>query len=67
MSLKKYWRGWVNLKKYKSEGKSVEVTVNSKEKTLKTFVWISSTNSASGSDFLYLKYTVLPGSDVMMS
>jgi hypothetical protein len=50
----------VSLKEYKSQGKAVEVTVNSKEKTL--FVWISSKNSASGSDFLYLKYTVLPGS-----
>ncbi len=34
----------VNLKKEKSQGKAVEVTVNSKE----DFVWISSQNSASG-------------------
>ncbi len=44
-------KGCVNLKKYKSQGKAVEVTVNSKEekrgKTLKTFVWISSKNVAS--------------------
>ncbi len=31
MSLKKYVRGCVSLKKYKSLGKAVEVTVNSKE------------------------------------
>jgi hypothetical protein len=35
------------LKKYKSEGKAVEVTVNSKEETLQAFVWISSENPAS--------------------
>jgi hypothetical protein len=29
--LKKYVRGCVSLKKYKSQGKAVEVTVNSKE------------------------------------
>jgi hypothetical protein len=32
----------VSLKKYKSQGKAVEVTLNSKEETLKTFVWIIS-------------------------
>ncbi len=49
MSLKKHVRGCVSLKKYKSQGKAAEVTVNSKEeKTLMTFVWISSKNSASG-------------------
>jgi hypothetical protein len=31
----------------KSQGKAVEVTVNNKRKTLKTFVWISSKNWAS--------------------
>jgi hypothetical protein len=41
-------RGCVILKKEKSQGKAAEVPVNSKEKTLKTFVWISSKNSASG-------------------
>ncbi len=41
-------RGCVSSKKDKSHGKAVEVTVNSKEETLKTFVWISSKNSASG-------------------
>jgi hypothetical protein len=35
------------LKKYISQGKAVEVTVNSKEETLKTFVWIYSKNLAS--------------------
>ncbi len=41
-------RGCVSLKKYKSQGKAVAVTVSSKEeKTLQTFVWISSKNSAS--------------------
>jgi hypothetical protein len=34
----------VILKKWKSQGKAVEVTLNSK---LETFVWISSKNSAS--------------------
>ncbi len=40
------------MKKEKSQGKDAEVTVNSKEKTLKieTFVWILSKNSASGHD-----------------
>jgi hypothetical protein len=37
----------VGLKKYKSQGKAVEVTVNSKEETLKTFAWIYSKSSAS--------------------
>ncbi len=32
-------RGRVSLKKYKSQGKAVEMTVNSKETTIKTFVW----------------------------
>ncbi len=41
-------RGCVSLKKKKSQGKAVEVTVNSKEKTLKIFVWNLSKNSASG-------------------
>ncbi len=41
-------RGCVSLKKYKSQGKDVEVPVNSKE----TFVWISSKNSASGQFFM---------------
>ncbi len=31
MSFKKYVRGCVSLKKYKSQSKAVEVTVNSKE------------------------------------
>ncbi len=39
-------RGCVSLKKYKSQDKAVEVTVNSKEETL--FVWISYKNSTSG-------------------
>ncbi len=39
-------RGCVSLKKWKAQGKAVEVTVNSKEENLKTFVRISS-NSAS--------------------
>jgi hypothetical protein len=39
-------RGCVSLKKKKSQGKAVEVTVNKKEKTLKTFSWMSK-NSAS--------------------
>ncbi len=34
----------MSLKKYKSQGKALEVTLNSKEGT---FVWISSKNSAS--------------------
>jgi hypothetical protein len=36
-------RGYVNLKKEKSQGNAVEVTVNNKEEnslTLNTFVWI---------------------------
>jgi hypothetical protein len=37
----------VSLKKYKSQGKGGEVIVNSKEENPKTFVWISSKNSAS--------------------
>ncbi len=37
--------GCASLNKWKSQAKAVEVTV---KKTLKTFVWISSTNSASG-------------------
>ncbi len=38
----------MNLKKFKSYVKAVEVTVNSKEKkNIKTFVWISSKKSAS--------------------
>jgi hypothetical protein len=32
----------------KSQGQVVEVNVNSKEKTLRTFVWISFKNPASG-------------------
>ena len=36
------------MKKYKSLGKAVGVTVNSmEEKTLKTIAWISNKNSAS--------------------
>jgi hypothetical protein len=31
--MKKYVRGWVSLKKEKSQGKAVEVTVNSKEES----------------------------------
>jgi hypothetical protein len=46
--MKKYVRGCVNLKKLKSQGKAIEETVNSKEETFKTYVWISSKNSASG-------------------
>ena len=37
----------MGLKKYKSQGKAAEVTVNSKEETLKTFIWIYSKISAS--------------------
>ncbi len=37
----------MGLKKHKSQGKAAEVTVNSKEETLKTFVWISSKNTVS--------------------
>ncbi len=40
-------RGYVSLEKYKSQVKAVEVAVNSKEENFKTFVWISSKNSAS--------------------
>jgi hypothetical protein len=40
-------RGCVSLKKWKSQGKAVEVTLNSKEEE---FVWITSKNSASGQD-----------------
>jgi hypothetical protein len=39
-------RGCVSLKKYISQCKAIEVTVNSKEEN--SFVWISSKNSASG-------------------
>jgi hypothetical protein len=39
-------RGCLSMKKYKSQGKPVEVTVKSKGKTLRTFVWILSKNSA---------------------
>jgi hypothetical protein len=39
-------RGCVSLKKLKSQGKPGEV--KSRRKTFKTFVWISSKNSASG-------------------
>jgi hypothetical protein len=48
VSLKKNVRSFASLKKYISRGKAVEVTVNSKEETLKIVVWISSKNSASG-------------------
>jgi hypothetical protein len=41
-------RGCVSLKKEKSQGKAVDVTVNSKEE--KPFVWISSKNLASGDE-----------------
>ncbi len=44
-------RGCVSLKKYKSQIKAVEMTVIAMRKTLKTFVWISSKNSASGLPF----------------
>jgi hypothetical protein len=37
----------MSLKKKKSQGKAVEMTVNRRRKTLKIFVWISSENSAS--------------------
>ncbi len=37
----------MSLKKYKSQGKGAEVTMNSKEETLKTSAWISYKNSAS--------------------
>jgi hypothetical protein len=40
-------RGCVSLKKYKSQGKTVEVTVNSKKENSKTFVWVLTKNSAS--------------------
>jgi hypothetical protein len=46
--LNKYQGGCVSLKKYKSQGKAVEVTVNSKEENTYAFVWISSKNSVSG-------------------
>jgi len=36
----------VSLKKYKSQGKAVEVTGNNKAKNSEDFVWISSKNSA---------------------
>ncbi len=52
MSLKKYVRGCVSLKKQKSQGKAVEDTVNSKENSLKTFNWILSRNSASGKELI---------------
>jgi hypothetical protein len=32
-------KGCVSLKKYESQGKTVEGTLNSKEETIKTFVW----------------------------
>jgi hypothetical protein len=48
----------MSLKKYKSQGKAVEVTVKSKEETLKTFVWISSKNSASGQSAIFLPSTL---------
>ncbi len=57
MSLKKYIRGCVSLKKQKSQGNAVEVTVNSKEENLKTFVWISSKTLASGKTVLNLYMT----------
>ncbi len=41
-------RGCVSLKKYKSQGKAVEVAMNRKEETFKTFVLISCKNLASG-------------------
>jgi hypothetical protein len=49
MCLKKYVpvRGCVSLKKKESQGKAAEVTVNSK--FLKTFIWILTKNSATGS------------------
>jgi hypothetical protein len=57
MTFKKYWvsddlwrskKCFVSLIKLKSQGKAIEVTVNNKEKTHKTFVWILSKNSPSG-------------------
>jgi hypothetical protein len=43
----------VSLKKKKTQGKTVEDTVNSKEEnSLKTFDWILSKNSASGKEFI---------------
>ncbi len=55
----------MHVEKYKSQGKTVEVTVNSKEETLKTFVWILSMNWNSA--FLYKfkskqKFSKLKGS-----
>ncbi len=38
----------MSLKKYKFQGKAVDVAVNSKEENIKTFVLILSKNSASG-------------------
>jgi hypothetical protein len=40
-------RGCGSLKKYKSQGKAVEVTVNNKEENSLDFVWILSKNSVS--------------------
>jgi hypothetical protein len=40
-------RGCVSLKKYNSRAKAEGVTKKARRKTLKTFVWISSKNSAS--------------------
>jgi hypothetical protein len=45
--LKNYVRGCVSLKKYKSQGKAVEVTVNSKEELFELLLYLSK-NSASG-------------------
>jgi hypothetical protein len=48
MSLKKHVRGFVILNKYKSQGKAVQMTVNSKEEISKGFAWISFINLATG-------------------
>ncbi len=49
----------MSLKKYKSQGKAVKVTGNSKEENSSDFVWISSKDSASGllyRTYMYDKY-----------
>jgi hypothetical protein len=56
-------RGCVSLKNLKSQGKAVEVTLNIKEETLKTFVWILSKNSASTLYYLDI-LTVSPRADL---
>jgi hypothetical protein len=63
--LKKYLRGCVSLKKYKSQSKAVEVTVNSKEENSEDFcldsvqefgIW---TEHQSGPHSTYTMYTLV--------